>query len=77
MRNVCLQTSRNNRICQKLAFFLINLQTSWAITREFLELRKRNFFYVFIKSQKSMKCLRYVNKLKIVTWLLCYSLYVK
>ena len=48
-----------------------------AITREFLELRKRDLFYVFIKSQKSMKCLRYVNKLKIVTRLLCYSLYVK
>ena len=25
--NVCLQTFRNNRICQKLAYFLRNLQT--------------------------------------------------
>ena len=30
MQNVCLQTFRNNRICQKLAYFFRNLQTSLA-----------------------------------------------
>ena len=44
MWKVCLKTFRNNRICQKLAYFLRNLnKLHGEITRELLGLRMRSF----------------------------------
>ena len=38
-----LQTNRNNTICQKLAYFLGNLQTSWGYNSRFLRIRNAKF----------------------------------
>ena len=40
---LCLQTFRNNRICQKLAYFLRNLQTSWADDSRILRIKNAKF----------------------------------
>ena len=43
MWKVCLQTLRNNRICQKLAYFLKNLQTSGANISRILRIKIAKF----------------------------------
>ena len=43
MQNVCLQTFGNNRICQKLAYFLKNLQTSRADYSRILRIKNVKF----------------------------------
>ena len=42
-RKVCLQTFRNNRICEKLAYFLRNLQTSRANISRILRIKNAEF----------------------------------
>ena len=43
MWNVCLQTFRTNRICQKLGFFLRNLQTSQSNNSRIPKIEKAKF----------------------------------
>ena len=45
MRNVCLQTHRNNRMRQKVAYFFLKkkIHPSRVKIQEFLGLRMRNF----------------------------------
>ena len=43
MWKVCLQTSRNNRTCWKLAYFLRNLQISWANKLKILRIKNAKF----------------------------------
>ena len=51
MWKVCLQTFRNNTVCQKLAYFLRNLQTS----------RANNSRVLRVKNAKFSRCCFYMN----------------
>ena len=80
IRNICLQTYRNNRICKKVTYFLRKIQTSWLNYSRILWIKNAKFsgYWSYMSlnihgnihscTLKNWRCLQ-TKKIKVILYL--------